>query len=521
MPDTFNEDAARRVMLLRAFEADAGEAGDDSPETPLWTADDRAWATRLASEDGTAQRSSAISSAQWLDSRARHAMQRLLPRSPQAARALTQRHWRRDWLLLALALGAAAGFVVDALGGSQHIDLLSVPVWGLVAWNLLVYLVVLLSPLWRQGKQRRKAADAPATPPGLARRLWQALVQGRSKGKTRVAPVRRFLADWAQLTAPIGVARMAQLLHLSAAALALGLVAGLYARGLVLDYRAGWQSTFLEPAQVYAALQFLLAPAAAATGLAVPDAATVAALRLGPGLAAPQAGTAAAAVWIHLLAATLVLTVVLPRAVLALATGWRAHRAGSRLVLPLHEAYFQRLLASQRRDSGGPAVVQVLPHASAPGAQAALGLRAVLAASLGESLQLQLAPAVAYGTEEAAAARPPEPGTTLRLVLVDLNATPEAETQGRLLQTLQAAPGALPLLLLADEAAFVRRFSGLPERLAQRRAAWQQLAQAQAVPLVFVNLEQPDVAQARAALQAALHGSGRAAQSADGAGVRA
>jgi hypothetical protein len=162
-------------------------------------------------------------------------------------------------------------------------------------------------------------------------------------------------------------------------------------------------------------------------------------------------------------------------------------------------------------------VVQVLPHASAPGAQAALGLRAVLAASLGEGLQLQLAPAVAYGAEEAPLARAPEPGTTLRLVLVDLNATPEAETHGRLLQTLQAAPGALPLLLLADEAAFARRFTGLPERLAQRRAAWQQLARAQAVPVVFVNLEQPDVAQAKAALQAALHGSGHAADgTADG-----
>ena len=35
-------------------------------------------------------------------------------------------------------------------------------------------------------------------------------------------------------------------LHAGAAALALGLVAGLYVRGLVLDYRAGWESTFLD-----------------------------------------------------------------------------------------------------------------------------------------------------------------------------------------------------------------------------------------------------------------------------------
>lgn len=501
LPDTFTEDAARRVLLLRAYEADtAARPGAAGQESPLWTADDRAWATRLASEGGAPPAAPAA----WLDARARHALQRLLPRAPEAARALAQRHWRRHWLLLAAVLGAAAGFVVDALGGHQRIDLLSVPVWGLVGWNGLVYLGLLLAPLWRLRRGGAAQAAGQAAEPGLARRLWQAAVQGRNA--SAVPPVRRFQQQWAQVSAPVGAARLAQLLHLSAAALALGLVAGLYARGLVLDYRAAWQSTFLEPAQVHALLQVLLTPAAAATALPLPDAAAVAALRVGPG----EAATGAAAVWIHLLATSLALFVVLPRLVLAGAAAWRARRAGNRLVLPLQEAYFQRLLSARRREGRGPAVVQVLPHAAAPGAQAALALRAVLAAALGDKLELQLSPAVAYGAEEDAAAQRPAPGTTLRLVLVDLNATPEAETHGRLLQTLQAqgpAGEGLPLLLLADESAFARRFGELPQRLEQRRAAWQALARAQQVPLVCVNLEQPDLPAASAALQTALHGA--------------
>ncbi len=512
--DTFTEAAARRVLLLQAYEtglADARAAGSAEPqaepESPLWTAEDRAWATRLASEDGARSASAAA----WLDTRARHALQRLLPRAPEAARALAQRHWRRHWLLLALVLGAAAGFVADALGGQQRIDLLSAPVWAVVAWNLLVYGVLVMAPLSALRRQGSGQAHGhTAAEAGLLRRLWRALVQ-RSSG--HAAPVRRYQAQWAQISAPVGAARLTQLLHLSAAALALGLVAGLYARGLVLDYRAAWQSTFLAPTQVHAFLNAVLTPAAAATGLTVPDLATVSALRVGPG----EAATGMAAVWIHLLAATLGLAVVLPRLLLAAAAAWRAHRLGSRLPLPLHEPYFQRLLALRQRDSRGPAVVQVLPHAAAVGAQAALGLRAVLAAGLGDKLELQVAAPVAYGHEEAAAARPPQAGTTLRLVLVDLNATPEPETQGRLLQALQTVQGgatARPLLLLADEAAFVRRFAGLPERLAQRRAAWQQLAQAQGVPLVCVNLEQPDLPAAAAALGAALHGDAGASPSA-------
>ncbi len=522
MADTFTEDAARRVLLLRAYETGPAAAGhttgtgtkakSSGEESPLWTADDRVWASRLASEEGAPAALPAL----WLDARARHALQRLLPRAPEAARALARRHWRRHWLLLAGVLGAAAGFVVDALGGQQRIDLLSVPVWGLVAWNLLVYAGLLLSPLWRR---RTPAGAGEAGDASLPRRVWRALVQGRDPG--RGPPVRRFLAEWARVSAPVGAARLTQLLHLSAAALALGLVAGLYARGLVLDYRAAWQSTFLDPAQVHAVLQALLTPAAAATGLALPDAAAVAALRVGPG----EAASGAAAVWIHLLAATLGLAVVLPRLLLASLAAWRAHRVGSRLALPLHEPYFQQLLAQQRRASRAPAVVQVLPHGTAPSAQTALGLRAVLAAALGDTLQLQVAAPVAYGSEDTALPSPAL-GTTLRVVLADLSATPEAESHGRLLQALQSA-AAQPLLLLVDEAAFSQRFAGMPDRLSQRRQAWQQFVQMpQATgarpppPLVFVNLDQPDLPAATRDLQTAVHGQPDAPDLPDPAAAR-
>ena len=70
----------------------------------------------------------------------------------------------------------------------------------------------------------------------------------------------------------------------------------------------------------------------------------------------------------------------------------------------------------------------------------------------------------------------PEPGTTLRLALVDLGATPEDDTHGRFLQALRAAAPGVPLVLLADASAFDRRFAGLPARGAERRQAWQQWA---------------------------------------------
>ncbi|HSM21363.1 MAG TPA: DUF2868 domain-containing protein, partial [Rubrivivax sp.] len=298
---------------------------------------------------------------------------------------------------------------------------------------------------------------------------------------------------------PLAVARAALLLHLAAAALAAGLVAGLYLRGLVLDFRVGWQSTFLDAATVQAVLSTLLAPAVAVTGIAVPDAAALEALRVGP----EGAAMASAAPWIHLYAAMLGLFVVLPRLALAVWSAARSHWLSRHVALPKDDPYFQRLLRDHR---GGTPRVQLLPHGAAPTAQAALGLRALLAQVLGPGLQLTVADATPYGSEEAAEKLAPEPDATLRLALVDLGATPEEDTHGRFLQALrQAAPG-VPLLLLADSSDFDRRFAATPARGAERRAAWQQLAESHGAAWAAAALNGQAGADesAAAALEAAL-----------------
>ncbi len=456
------EDAARRVLLVQAF--DTGPA-----DNPLWTADDARWATRLARQ--TTPQGAAPQD--FLDERARHALQRLVPRDKSLPRLLARRLWRWWWLLLALLTGLLAGLLVDVLGGGQRINLLAPPVWGVLAWNGAVYLSLLLP-----------------VPKRLRARLGQALT-GRLSGKATQA---RFQAAWARLVAPLTLQRAALLLHAAAAALAAGLIAGLYLRGLVLDYRAGWQSTFLDAGQVQALLSTLLAPAAALTGLAVPD---VSAARVGPEVVA----TAPAATWIHLYAAMLLAFVVLPRGGLVLLAALRARYLAGHLRLPLAEPYFQRLLRDQQ---GRAALVQVLAHGVAPTPHSLTCLQAVLAAPLGDGVQLRAAPATGYGHEEQAAAIAPEPGAGLRLALVDLVATPEDDSHGAFVQALRRGAPAVPLLVLADEAAFKRRFASMPARVQERRKAWQAWARQQGVPLVCADLAQPDLAAVERDIEAAL-----------------
>jgi hypothetical protein len=301
------EEEARQVLLLQAHESDpsSGRHLSGAPAR-AWTADDKAWATRQA----VATVGDQVAPERFVLARTAVALQRLLPRLPAAQRWLQRRVWHAAWGLLAMVCGFGLGVAIDQLGPPQRVNLLAPAVWAVVAWNFLVYLALVLP------------SPVPGIRAGLAR--W---VQG---GSDEIHTL------WARHAAPLTLSRLALLLHLAAAALALGLIAGLYLRGLVLDYRAGWQSTFLDAPTVQTLLDALLAPARALTGIAVPD---VAPLQLLPGADAK----ASAAPWIHLLAATLMLAVVLPRLLLAVVAGSRAAGLARRFPLPLDTPYFEGL----------------------------------------------------------------------------------------------------------------------------------------------------------------------------------
>jgi hypothetical protein len=440
-----NEQAAGQVLLLRAVET-RGHA--------RWSDADRAWATRSALQAVGADAPAEA----FLAARAQAALGRLGAQAPALPR------WHGGWAWGAAALGLGFGLLVDHIGSAQRINLLAPPVWAVIAWNLGVYLLLLL-PLRQPGGLRRALADWASR--------WRAPQPGDG---SRAAVAQAFAADWAAASAPLQSARIALALHLGAAALALGLLGGMYLRGLVLDYRVVWESTFLDAGQVRSVLSLLLAPALALSGRPLPD------------IDAPSA-----APWIHLYALQLTVLVVLPRLALALWAGLRARRLQAHLPLPLTEPYFQQLL---RQQHGGQTPLRVWPHAHTPDAAAQAALRTLCARVFGDAASLQLAPTVAYGGEESPTDLPAEGAR--RIALFDLGATPEPESQGRLLQALDAP------LMLVDEGAFVQRFGAESPRRRERRQAWSALAHAAGSAVVFVELRSDALPAAEAALQAVL-----------------
>ena len=236
-----NERRAREVTWLEAFETRAaGERRAGATRTARW-------ADRVALEAVGAANAPADA---FVAERARHALQRLAPREPALARWLERsRLARRAGSACVALIAFALGLLADAIGSGQRINLLAPPLWGVLVVErgrlpvLLGRLAARPRLLRRAPRARRGAARARDARRCCAR---AGACRAPRAGGSATARCARFAPLWLARSAPLAALRAETVLHAGAAALALGLVAGLYARGLVLDYRVGWESTFLD-----------------------------------------------------------------------------------------------------------------------------------------------------------------------------------------------------------------------------------------------------------------------------------
>ncbi|MCL4183938.1 MAG: DUF2868 domain-containing protein [Burkholderiaceae bacterium] len=481
-----NEDDARNALLVRAVET-------TTPVQLAWTDDDRAWASRAAAE----VEGENASAQAFVARRARLAVERLSAREAGVRRTLAALAWRPwvGWLLAAAAF--VTGAAGDAIGTGRHVNVLAPPLLALIAWNLLAYVLITARAL-------AAALGSQRTSPGpLARTLARAARAGTtSRHDARSTPaLARFAVEWARASARLNAARIARVLHVAAIAIALGALAGLYTRGLGLEYRAGWESTFLDAGTVSRMLAVVLAPASWLTGLALPDAARLDAMRF------PTSSGEPAGPWIHLYAVTVALFVLLPRLALAALARLRERRLATRVPVTLDDAYFAALARAHR---GEAASVLVVPYSHALAPQAAFGLRAILAPVLGAGTRLAVAATVVYGDEEsAAAALGAHPPPTLVIALLSSAATPEAEAHGAFVDTLAAAlPSGAGLLVLIDESAFVERFGETDptaiRRREERQTTWRRFFSARARPPLIIDLSHAHSPDGEHALREAL-----------------
>lgn len=486
---TLNEDDARAFYLVRAAEQEDGTA-------QLLTEEDRLQATAHAVS--AAAQNGGEGDAAYLAARSRFAAARLATRHPAIDTALKRSRWPAAMTALIPLAAFIAGVVSNELDGGGRLELLGFPLLGVIAWNLVIY-------GWMFVRMILRRKNAPA----LARLPFRAVhsLSSRAPGVTGQA-LARFAADWSAASVPLASRRIGTTLHLSAALFALGLCAGIFLRALTVEYRAGWESTFLDAGQVHAILAVILGPASTLTGIEIPSVSGIGELRWSGG----EAGGTNAGPWIKLWAATLVGVVVLPRLIFA---GWNRLRAFMRtrsFTIPGRENFYVRRLLRAREGGGG--AIRITPYAYTPDAASLSALEHILRQALGDRIVVQIDPPVLYGAEDEWLKREARMNDLdLHIALFSMTATPENENHGAFLQGLQqrhkTGGTGVKIGAIVDEAPFAKHFAGQAgagDRLAARAKSWETMVQPIGVNLLRFDLSSADNAVVSEAIESALLG---------------
>jgi hypothetical protein len=489
-----NADALADVLLVKSVE-ESDRAGEVLPLA------DREHATRdaLRAAGAATPRTGAAGNPLFatLTTRAAILLGPLIARYPVLAALRGRTAWLASpsvaWLVLAgaFALGVPLGWAA----GVERLNLLAFPFLGVVFWNLVVMAALLADSLWSVSR----GAGAARPRAAWLRRLFPRALAGIVARTTGVharlgEALSRFVADWSAVRAPLLQARASLALHVGAASLALGMIAGLYAAGIAVRYSAGWAAEWISAESALRALHVLFGAASAISGIPLPaTVAEVAALQFPAGDAAPRARA-----WVHLMAITLALYAVLPRLLFAAFAALRARPIRRSQVLPDALGAYARRTCGASLAGRGSGVVVVICYACEVAGAARTGLQRWLEATYGRGAAADLR-AVRYGEERSieallghAAGGGPAEGIVL---LLGLATTPEAENHGEAIRLArdaaargEPAPG---LHVLLDESAYARRMNAdaaLARRMDERRGLWRRFVAAYGLDTEFVDL---------------------------------
>ncbi|HET8748163.1 MAG TPA: DUF3482 domain-containing protein [Ramlibacter sp.] len=322
-----DEPSARQLVLVRAVE-------DVDTQGRLLSAVEREQLEGEALEASRGSGAAGIDFGQYLQQRARRMLAVVDKRQPRIAALQDPEAWRR-WVLAGVPLLACVlGAAIDRIDNPHQVNMLSPPLLGVLAWNLAVYVLMLLSLFLPRAPQLPVA--------GLQRWLAGLPAPGRRTGRLHTDVAARFHEHWLRATGSQQWLWLKQLLHLSAGGWALGLAISIVLGGIVREYRVGWESTLLGVEQVHAFLRALFAPVVALLPF---QAFSVADLQRMSFHSGAPVGVDEARRWVWMYVALLFLLVVIPRALLAAWAHWRRRRLARAVRIDLRDPYFVQVLA--------------------------------------------------------------------------------------------------------------------------------------------------------------------------------
>ena len=379
---------------------------------------------------------------------------------------------------LAFLISFAAGALTDKLTSTAaFINLLSFPFWGVIAWNLLIYLVLFLGAI---GILRKPLFPIRQMLTGI-RLARLPFFSGRLKTEAV------FQESLAKLTAPIYKKETTALLHLAAIAFALGLIASLALRGFSTAFVVGWESTWFAE-NVAAVKNFIdwtygLVPAIGPI-TALPDLSVLESIRADR-LPYLQESVSAAP-WLLRMMVLLVVLVIFPRFVLLLTALAGVRYSKHHVKLDASEPYFADVLryGKESISLGGLQFVTDLKgsdatHASLSELSSLWGNTELRIHRIDMDAPPYELPKIEVG-----------PVRTVVLLVLDATVTAEEELAGLLFKEAHNAMENREDLLYAallDMRRFSSRSKVYPERLAERKETWTHFATQHGITLFFLE----------------------------------
>jgi hypothetical protein len=230
--------------------------------------------------------------------------------------------WPSILVYLAVPLGLFSGFGIRWISDWDRINLMNASIAVLVVWNAAAYLSMLLfacAGIFAEKPSESFWASRAAN--FVSRRLTR-LKRTTTKANVVLGQaIAGFVSEWSVAGSKLLGHQLRRLLHIGAACVGLGLIAGFYYTTWDHEFSAGWASTH-DTAQVKKIADRYLEPLSPVIDVKYPR--TVAefeTLHFG----SPSYVRTNALPWVHLLSLFLLLTVVLPRLLLA---AWSTYLIG-------------------------------------------------------------------------------------------------------------------------------------------------------------------------------------------------
>ncbi len=394
-----------------------------------------------------------------------------------------------------LVIGSALG-VLAFIGGvltnefsvtGNRINLLSPPLLGVIAWNILVYCWIAAAVLFNRGK----------SPVGFIRRFFAGLLlKLQTRGSHGQEALVSFYSKWTEDEMPLLRRRIAEILHFSAALFGLGLIASIGIHGWGTEYTVGWESTWLseKPAAVLTFINLfygMIPTNADLFNQLTPQ--VIESMKFGAGHGQN------AAPWLVQLFYIISLIVVVPRVLLGLYAYAKARYIENHFPIDLESVYYSNILRQWR---GQTMLIQIIPFSYPLTEKVKDEIQKFASELHPENSRCVFSAAQHENTK-----LPEIPGgeRTEVVAVFAMTSTPETEVQGNFINELKQKvqdPKAL-LRIVVDTSGFLARFANTPQRITERKKNWSNFLAPYGVSFAFVNLTDADVKDAAAQFEQA------------------